>query len=688
MKYLGYVNIKHGTDSCRRFSNGNTIPLTALPHAFAAFAPQTRSVDNGWFYHPHDKCLEGIRLTHQPSPWIRDFSYLCFMPQSEHLYESEDGRWSSYRPENAELNPHYLKVKFLRYGAELLLAPTENGAVIELSFDDWVEKPRFAILPFDFDSVTEVDTANRMVTGYTTSHTDSPFRNDFKCYFAFSFDCNIGDVLKSKDKSQKTSVALSSDKVTVRLALSYVSVEQAMVNLTNDGAGSSFLQAKSAAAAKWENLLSTAKISADEKTMRTFYSCMYRVFLYPTRMHETDKNGKIIHIVPSTGEVKDGYLYTNNGFWDTFRTVYPLYSLLIPEKLNEILKGYLNFYDDTGYLPRWVSPGECGAMPGTLIEAVFADAAVKGILSTHDMHRALKAMIKNAEVPSGNRFQGRKCTDEYKKLGYVPYDKCHESVNETLDCAYGDFCISTVASILGESKTAALYLNRSKNYKNLFDKSEGFFRGKDSNGQFRNEKFDPCLWGRDYTEGSVWQNGFAVQHDIEGLSELYGGTNGLKTKLDELFATPPVFRIGGYGSEIHEMSEMAAADFGQCAISNQPSFHIPYIYTAIGHKEKAQYWIKRIVTEAFSPYDDGFPGDEDNGTMSAWYIFSCLGIYPLCPGKAEYTAGIMCVDSAKIVVGQQEIDVKDAVDGKDTVKHTSLTGGKDNEDFYKQRNCG
>ena len=241
----------------------------------------------------------------------------------------------------------------------------------------------------------------------------------------------------------------------------------------------------------------------------------------------------------------------------------------------------------------------------------------------------------------------------------MPYDKYSESVNLTLNAAYFDDCIATVAGILGYENKKEKYLARAKNYKNIFDKETGFMRPRDTQGNF-DPDFDPISWGRHYTEASAWQTSFAVQHDIEGLAELYGGKNKLIKKIDELFATEPDYLIRGYDCEIHEITELAAIDFGQCAISNQPSFHIPYIYSALGCVEKSAYRVERLCKEAFSYEDDGFPGDEDNGTTAIWYIFGVLGFYPFCPGKPEYVKGKKQV--IKAFIGEKEIDA-DKFDG-------------------------
>lgn len=671
MKYLEYVNIKHGTDSQNRFSNGNTLPLTALPHSMSAFAPQTDSRRGSWWYHPKDHSFEGIRLTHQPSPWVSDFSYFCFMPQADRLACDVNQRWSGFRPQDAVLKPHYLEINLLRYRCKLSLAPTDTGSIMKVVYEDSIKKPLFAVLPFDFDSEIDVDEKNSTITGYTTSYTNSPYNKDFKIWFIFKIDKPIYNTINSTENAKGTGVFVKDNEYTVRMATSYISLEQAKYNLEKELEGKSFEDIKNNAEKVWENLLSKVEIKADDKMMRTFYSCMYRAFLYPTKFYETTKDGENLHVNAETGEIKKGIVYTNNGFWDTYRTVYPFYSLVIPEKINEILEGYLTIYDDTGFLPRWPSPYEFGCMPGTLIEAVFADAIIKGLLTKENEIRALEAMLKNARVQSSDIKQGRKAIKEYETLGYVPYDVCHESVNETLDCAYGDFCIAVVAEKLGKTDIANEFYNRSKNYRNLFDNKTMFIRAKDSKGNFRQEEFDSFSWGMDYTEGSVWQNGFAVPHDMNGVAELYGGKKALIDKIDLLTKVPPYYSTRGYGGEIHEMTEMAAIDFGQCAISNQPSFHIPFIYSQMGDRKKTEEYVQKIILETFSPDDDGYPGDEDNGTMACWYIFACLGLYPTCPGKAEYTLSKTLVKSAKI---NNKIFNASKFKGN-TVKHSQIIEG-------------
>ena len=677
MRYLDLVNIKQGTESVRRFSKGNTLPLVCMPNALNMFAPQTDSSRGPWFFHPKDRSFEGVRLTHQPSPWAGDFSYLCFLPQADKLIVDPALRWSGFRPENVTLTPYLMEYDLLRYRTNFRLAPTDTGAMMAIDASQNQGKPLFSVIPFNFAGEITVDKEARTIVGYTCARTEAPVREEFKMYFVLTFDCDIdGEVTAPVgDKAAALGVFLAQKKYVVRVATSFISVEQAKLNLQRELAGKTFDEIVNNAKESWESLLSRIQIEADEKVKKTFYSCLYRSFVFPNKFYEIGADGKPYHVVPETGEVKVGVSYTNNGFWDTYRTVYPWYSIVRPEILNEITEGYLNVYDDTGVLPRWLTPSEVNYMPGTLVEAVFADAACKNLLTEENKRRAYEATVKNTEWISEGRRIARKCTEEYKTLGYVPYDKCSESVNETLDSAYGDFCISVLATQCGEKETAEKFFKRSQNYVNLFDKESGFMRAKDSNGEFR-APFDCFSWGQDYTEGSAWQSSFNVPQDYEGLAALYGGKENFFKKLDELFSIPPYYTTGGYPLEIHEMTEMAAVDFGQCAISNQPSFHIPFLYAELGDKEKSSAIVKRMVDEVFTYEDAGFPGDEDNGTMACWYIFAVLGLYPMCPGKAEFTTTTPIVKSATLVLADKKVDLLAKQAGKQKVCYFDLVDKK------------
>ncbi len=666
MNFSQYVNIKQGSASVHRFSNGNTLPLIQRPFAMCAFAVQTSS-ESSWYFHPASKSLEGVRITHQPSPWIADYGTLVFMPQKRRPIFGSD-RWSGYRPVEAVMTPSYMKLNFLKSRSVFEITPTERGGALRVRFDD-AEDNWFSVLPFrDNCSYNYVPEKNTLYAIATNCNDDKAV--NFKMYTVVKFgegqisaDENVAGTDKSKSicnnvSGEMTGIHLKvlGDSVDAVIATSYISFRQAELNLKQDTEGKCFDSIMEEAEALWESYLSRIEIEAkDEKQMKTFYSCMYRAFLYPHKCYEINEKGEKVHYAPSTGEVLPGVRYTDNGFWDTYRTCYPFYALVAKDEYREMCRGFVNDYLECGWLPRWPSIGERGCMPSTLIDAVLCDAAVKGLMDKETMEQALEGMLKHANVNSSDDDYGRSGAESYVKYGYVPLEVHKESVNLTLDAAYGDWCIAKIAELLGKDDIAKEYYKRGNNYKNLFDAGTGFMRARHFDGSFR-EGFNPVSWGLDYTEGSAWQNSFAVPHDMEGLSALYGGKDKLISKIDELFNTPPVYEIGGYGCEIHEMTEMAAADFGQCAISNQPSFHIPYIYSELGLVEKTSYWVEKMCEEVFSFTDDGFPGDEDNGSMALWYVFSNIGIYPFCPGKNEFVRTKKLVKSVKILGKEFDAD--------------------------------
>lgn len=666
MKYCSYVNTKQGSKSTHRYSNGNTLPLVQLPFGMTAFAPQTNN-DTRWYYHPDSRSLEGIRLTHQPSPWIADYGAFVFLPQNRLIAADSGRRWSGYRPEEAILSPFYLKTRFLRSRADFELAPSERGAVIKVAFDEDIDN-FLSVLPVKGNYSYRFDAKNNTLYASTDMHMSGEAVK-FKNYLVMKFPENSVDIkntqinignkflsgTKCRGKKSGIHIALRNKSTEIRLATSYISFRQAELNLETELASKTFAQVKKEAENIWEGYLSRIKIETkNKKIFKTFYSCMYRAFLYPHKCYEYDKNGNPVHYCPHDGSTRSGVRYTDNGFWDTYRTVYPFFALVAKDELREMLRAFIMEYTESGWLPRWLSIGECGCMPSTLVDAVICDGAVKGFVDNELLEIALEGMIKHSVKNSGHNDFGRNGAESYCKLGYVPYEEEKESVNLTLDAAYGDWCIAEIAKILGKTDIETEYRKRALNYKNLFDAETGFMRAKDKNGKFRPD-FTPVGWGRDYTEGSAWQNSFAVPHDIEGLAELYGGKDKLIEKIDELFAEPPHYVIHGYNCEIHEITEMAAVDFGQCGMNNQPSFHIPYIYSALGDVEKTAYWVKKICGELFSYEDDGFPGDEDNGTTAIWYIFGILGLYPFCPGTTEYVKGIKQIDKAYI--GEKELDI-------------------------------
>ena len=661
MKYCDFVNTKQGSASTHRFSNGNTLPLVQLPFGMAAFCPQTSDGNLRWYYHPNDRALEGIRLTHQPSPWIGDYGAVVFMSQIAPLKQSGENRWSGFRPQDAVLKPYYLRYRLLRTRSDLELTPTERGAILRVTHDAPGEN-YFSVHTVQGNYSFRFD-AQKNALYITTDNSNGGEAVDFCEYVVLRFPENAvdadkimvqsanGEAVPGKEISGSDAaihIRLKNLQTEIALASSYISFAQAEVTLQREIGAKAFDEICADGESIWERYLSKVEIEPEsEAQLRTFCSCMYRAFLYPHKCYEIDADGCEKHYCPHDGKIYVGKRYTDNGFWDTYRTVYPFLSLVCKDELRDMVTSFIHEYRECGWLPRWLSIGEHGCMPSTLIDAVICDCAVKGLLDRDAMELALEGMLHHAVNESPVPDFGRNGAQSYCRLGYVPYDEQRESVNLTQDAAYGDWCIAELAKLLGKTEIEKEYRIRAKNYQNLFDPSTGFMRPKDSAGNFRPD-FTPIGWGRDYTEGSAWQNSFAVPHDIEGLAALYGGKEKLIEKIDELFRTNPDYTIVGYGCEIHEITEMAAADFGQCAISNQPSFHIPYIYAALGEVEKTACWVEKLCREAFSFTDDGFPGDEDNGTMAIWYIFGILGFYPFCPGKPEFVKGKKQVRKARI----------------------------------------
>jgi len=653
---LSYIDTRQGTDSVQHFSTGNTLPITNVPFGMHSYVPETLSSNGGWFFNPNHQVLEGVRISHQPSPWISDFGHFCVMPFTGKAYHHPRERASSYRPEDAIFAPHYSKLHLLRYEATMELAPGERGARLQLTYAG-DEQPGFVISVYDNLSGFTIDYENNRVTGYTNAVTACEDLG-MKTYFVLTFDTPFrkdsgflsADDFLTQDTFEGAGRRCvlyfdAPESVTVQagLAVSFVSAEQALLNLSREP--QTFVGALRAAEALWESYLGRIEItSKDESLLRTFYTCLYRTFCFPQKMYELDADGAPVHYCTRTKRVEPGIMYTNNGFWDTYKTVYPLFSLIAPAEYAEMLEGFLIFAREFGYLPKWLSPDERGAMPGTMIDAVIADACAKGI-GMDLMEEALAAMIHAATVPHPSGHFGRRNVDKYIQHGYVPCDDCHETVNYTLDYAYSDYCISVVAAALGKDDIAQEYRERAANYRNVFDAESGLMRGKFANGTFR-APFVPHEWGEDYCEGSAWQNSFAVYHDFQGLQNLYGGETPFLTKLTELFNAKPRFRVDVHNCEIHEMSEMAAVDFGQCAVSNQPSFHLPFLFTYAGRPDLTQFVTKQLLTNLFNDGFRGYPGDEDNGSMAAFFVFNALGLYPVCPGAAEYVLTIPLVDSA------------------------------------------
>ena len=629
---LRFVNVLQGTDSHYGFSKGNTLPIVARPFGMNHWSFQTDQATN-WFFSPKSRKVQGIRCTHQPSPWIGDYGHFTVMANTGvEVHVSAGKRARSYKGTSY---PHGLHAELLNDGTVIEMTPTERGAAFRFHFPTGIG--RVILEPVKGESSIDV-VDNQTVSGWVSGHSGG-VPQGFKHYFFAKFSQNA-TLFEGVQEDRRVHdfmgervgfVAHFQSSVELKIATSFISIEQAKRNLDQE-LSSDFETLSREAEQAWEQQLGLIEVESKDLTkLQTFYTCLYRTQLFPRIWHELKSDGSLYHRSPYSGNVHDGPLYTDNGFWDTYRTVYPLLSLIQPERLAQILDGWTNAYKEGGWFPQWASPGYRACMVGTHIDAVMADAVARGI-TDFDIPSALEGMLKHAtEVGDTAGAWGRIGIRDYQKLGYVSSDH-HESVARSLDYAYDDWCIAQVAH--SQALDSGPFLDSASKYAELYDKSVGFMRAKNSDGSWL-EPWDEFHWGNPYVEGGPWQASWAVQHDAGGLIKLMGGEEAFVAKLDQMLSTPPYFTTGAYGMEIHEMTEMAMANFGQYAHSNQPVHHVLYLYNAAGRPWRAQQEVRRVLAELYSPTDQ--PGDEDNGEMSAWYVLSALGFFPQTPGHPSWT---------------------------------------------------
>ncbi|UOR07115.1 GH92 family glycosyl hydrolase [Hymenobacter aerilatus] len=650
--YAQWVNPIMGTDSKPSLSNGNTYPAIALPWGMNFWMPQTGPMGNGWAYQYSADKIRGFKQTHQPSPWMNDYGQFAIMPITGKRVFDENARasWYSHKAEVAE--PNYYKVYLADHDVTTEIAPTERAARFRFTFPK-TDSAYVVIDALDKGSMVKILPQQRKIIGYTTRNSGGVPKN-FKNYFVIEFDHDFTSTAVFKDKELAAGVMEATvnhagatvgfktrkgEQVNARVASSFISPEQAELNLKEIG-DQNLETVRQKGREAWNKTLGRIDIeggTADQK--RTFYSCLYRALLFPRKLYELDANGKVMHYSPFNGEVLPGYMYTDTGFWDTFRALFPFLNLLYPEQNAEMQQGLANDYKEGGWLPEWASPGLRNVMVGNNSASVVADAYLKGIRG-QDMEVLYEALIHGANNEGPLDAVGRRGVQYYNKLGYVPYDvKIKENAARTLEYAYDDFTISQLAKALGKPKKEVnLYAKRSQNYRNLFDKQVGLMRGKNQDGSWA-PNFSPFKWGDAFTEGNSLHYTWSVFHDVAGLMDLMGGKQKFVQTLDTVFALPPVFDDSYYGGTIHEIREMQIAGMGNYAHGNQPIQHMIYLYNYAGQPWKAQYWLREVMNRLYLPTSDGYCGDEDNGQTSAWYVFTALGFYPVCPGTDQYVLG-------------------------------------------------
>ena len=653
VNYADYVNPLMGTQSTFELSTGNTYPAIARPWGMNFWTPQTGKMGDGWQYTYTANKIRGFKQTHQPSPWINDYGQFSIMPVvgKPEFDENKRASWFAHKGETAK--PYYYKVYLAEHDVVTELTPTERAAMFRFTFPE-NDHSYVVVDAFDKASSVKIDVENRRITGYSTRNSGG-VPDNFRNYFVIEFDkaFTYKAVVDNKTLIAESTETISAhagaiigfatkkgETVHARVASSFISEEQAMQNLKelgNDTFDTLVEKGKDA----WNDVLGRVEVEGgDLDQYRTFYSCLYRSLLFPRKLYEVDASGAIVHYSPFNGKVLPGYMYTDTGFWDTFRCLFPLLNLIYPSVNKEIQEGLINTYKESGFFPEWASPGHRGCMVGNNSASVLVDAYMKGV-KVDDVATLYEGLLHATEnVHPEISSTGRLGYEYYNRLGYVPYDvNINENAARTLEYAYNDWCIYKLAKELKRPKKEInLFAHRAMNYKNLFDKETLLMRGKNKDGKFM-APFSPLKWGDAFTEGNSWHYTWSVFHDPQGLIDLMGGDDVFVSMLDSVFSVPPVFDDSYYGQVIHEIREMTVMNMGNYAHGNQPIQHMIYLYNYAKQPWKAQYWLRQVMDRLYTPTPDGYCGDEDNGQTSAWYVFSALGFYPVCPGTDQYVLG-------------------------------------------------
>jgi predicted alpha-1,2-mannosidase len=647
------VNPLMGTDSEYLLSHGNTYPAVALPFGMNFWTPQTRKNGDGWGYTYDDHRIVGIKQTHQPSPWINDYAAFSLMgiTGGNKINEEQRASWFSHKSEVSR--PYYYSVYLADFDITAEVSPTERASMFRFTFPE-SDSSAVVVDAFAGGSMVQVIPSERMITGYCrNNHGGVP--DNFHNYFVIVFDRDFdfystwldGKQGAGNDRQEGDhAVAVAGFKtkrgevVTARVASSFISPEQALLNLRRETGESSFDDIRDAARNRWNDELGRVTVEGgSEDQTRTFYSALYRTLLFPRMFYEYDADSTIVHYSPYNGQVLPGRLFTDNGFWDTFRAAMPLITLLKPDISEQIMEGLVNAYLESGWLPEWASPGHRDCMIGSNSASLIADAYLKGIRG-YNIDTLWTALVKNTKGSGPVTSVGRYGADYYNRLGYIPYNVgINENVARTLEYAYADWCLWRLATELKRPQEEIdLYASRSRNYRNVFDSGHKLMRGKNLDGTFQSP-FSPYKWGDAFTEGNSWHYTWSVFHDIAGLAELMGGTQEMDRMLDSVFIVPPVFDDSYYGFPIHEIREMQVMNMGNYAHGNQPIQHMIYLYNYTPEPWKAQMRVREVMDRLYNYTPDGYCGDEDNGQTSAWYVFSALGFYPVTPGTGEYVLG-------------------------------------------------
>ena len=686
-----------GTDSSFAMSYGNTYPAVVVPWGMNAWTPVTGKMGSGWGYMYDDAKLNGIKQTHQPSPWMNDYAAFALFAETGPLKLREADRASHFSHKAEEARPYSYKVYLADYDVTAEVAPTARAAQFRFTFPKAAEA-HVILDGYAGGSMVSVDPVKRRITGYVrNNHGGVP--DNFRNWFVAEFDkpftlARTWDGASFQPGAQRTREGdhvgavvsfktRDGEQVGVRVASSFISAEQAQRNLDVELGRDDFDRTKEKAKAAWEREFQRIQVSdPDIDNRRTFYSALYRMLQFPRPLHEVDAKGQTVHYSPYDGKVHPGYLFTDNGFWDTWRAVFPFFVLMYPELDSQIMQGLANTYKEGGWLPEWMSPGYRDVMIGANSASIIADAYLNGVRG-FDIEALYEAMVKAATTSQGRPTDakgtvlsavGREGAEYYNRLGYVPYDVgINENAARTLEYATADFAISKLATALGKTEDAKLYAARAQNYRKLFDRQSGWMRGRNQDGSWATP-FSPYKWGDAFTEGNSMHYSWSVMQDPQGLIDLMGGDRKFVERLDSIFSSPPTFDESYYKQVIHEIREMQVVNMGQYAHGNQPIQHMIYLYDWAGAPWKAQVRVRDVMKRLYAPTPDGYPGDEDNGQTSAWYVFSAMGFYPVASATGQYAIGSPLFRSMRVTMpGGKLLTIEAQNNSADNVYIQSVT---------------
>lgn len=694
-----YVTPLMGTESEHALSNGNTYPAVALPWGMNFWTPQTGKMGDGWTYTYTGREIRGFKQTHQPSPWINDYGQFSLMPitNGKGVDEVSRASWFSHKAE--VVRPYYYRVYLADHDVTTEIAPTERAAMMCFTFPH-SDNSAVVIDAFDKGSYVKILPDQQTVVGYTTRNSGG-VPDNFKNWFVVRFDTPItgsqiyeggNQLVDGLEYTGEHAIAVvkfktqRDQKINAQIASSFISLEQAYTNLKELGNGN-FATVKASAQKRWDDILGriTVEGGSDEQ-LRNFYSCLYRSTLFPRKFYEITETGEIVHYSPYNGEICKGYMYTDTGFWDTFRSLFPLLNLIYPSINAEIQQGLANTALESKFLPEWASPGHRDCMVGNNSASVVADAVIKNV-NDQSLTQLYDAMVyatehRHPEVKSTGRYGW----EYYNTLGYIPYDvDIKENVARTLEYAYNDWCILQMARRLKRPESELQrWSKRCQNYRNVFDPSVSLMRGRNKDGSFQTP-FSAYKWGGAFTEGNSWHYTFSVFHDVQGLISLMGGEKKFTGMLDSVFVVPPIYDDSYYGFRIHEITEMQIANMGNYAHGNQPAQHMIYLYNYAGEPWKTQYWVREVMDRLYTPTPDGYCGDEDNGQTSAWYVFSAMGFYPVCPASDQYVIGAPLFKKVTLKLENgEELVLSAPKNGKDQryVHNLKVNGRKHDYNFF------